>query len=151
MRDLWERAKREPSSPREVGLSVALGAFIACTPFLGFHFWIALALAHLLRLNRVWAMIASRLSSTPILLLTTFAEIETAHRLRTGSWVAMDWHSAFAAGRELVLDWILGTPLIGLPVATCVGLGAAALARRWQRLKPHTPPAPPQPSSESPR
>jgi uncharacterized protein (DUF2062 family) len=148
-RDLWERAKREPSSPRQVGLSVALGAFIACTPFLGFHFWIALGLASLFRLNRLWAMIASRLSSTPILLATTFAEIELAHRLRTGAWVAMNWHDAFAEARELVADWILGTILVGIPIAACAGLAAAAAARRWQRLSQNRLEAPRLPSSES--
>jgi hypothetical protein len=120
---------------------VALGAFIACTPFLGFHLWIALALASLLRLNRVWAMIASRLSSTPILLATTFGEIELAHRLRTGAWVAMNWHDAFVQARELVSDWILGTFLVGAPIASCAGLAAFAAARRWQRLKETEEPA----------
>ncbi len=114
---------------------MALGAFIACTPLLGFHLWIALGLASLLRLNRVWAMIASRLSATPILLATTFGEIEIAHRLRVGAWVAMNWHDAFAQARELVADWILGTLLVGGPIAACAGLGAFALAQRWQRLK----------------
>jgi len=147
-RNLWERAKREPSSPRQVGLSVALGAFIACTPLLGFHLWLALGLASLLRLNRVWAMIASRLSATPILLATTFGEIEIAHRLRTGAWVAMNWHDAFAQARELVADWILGTLLVGGPIAACAGLVAFALAQRWQRLKSRA--ESPEPSNPAP-
>jgi uncharacterized protein (DUF2062 family) len=148
-RDLWERAKREPSTPRQVGLSVALGAFVACTPLIGFHFWISLGLATLFRLNRPWAMIASRLSSTPILLLTTSAEIEVAHKLRTGAWVAMSWHDAFAHGRELLFDWILGTVLVGAPIAALAGTLACVLAHRWRRLTPRTLEAPHLPSSES--
>ncbi|HLK37152.1 MAG TPA: DUF2062 domain-containing protein, partial [Polyangiaceae bacterium] len=61
-RALWERALRERSSPPEVGLSVGVGVFAACTPLLGAHAWIALGLATLLRLNRVWAFLASRVS-----------------------------------------------------------------------------------------
>ena len=72
-RDLWERARREHSSPREIGLAVGVGAFVACTPLIGFHLWLALGFATLLKLNRLWAMIGSRLSTTPILLVTTFA------------------------------------------------------------------------------
>jgi uncharacterized protein (DUF2062 family) len=150
MRDLWERAKREPSTPRQVGLSVGIGAFTACTPFIGLHFWISLGLATLLRLNRVWAVVGSRLSMTPILLLTTFSEIQVAHRLRTGTWVAMNWHQAFDHGRELMFDWITGTILVGGPIAITVGLVAYSLARRWQhRLNQRTPDALPRPSSES--
>jgi uncharacterized protein (DUF2062 family) len=152
MLDLWERAKREPSTPRQVGLSVGLGAFTACTPFIGLHFWISLGLATVFRLNRVWAAVGSRLSSTPILLLTTFSEIQVAHRLRTGTWVAMNWHHAFDHGRELVGDWIVGTVLVGGPLALTFGFVAYSLARRWQqRLIQRTPDALPRPSSESPR
>jgi uncharacterized protein (DUF2062 family) len=149
MRDLWERAKREPSTPRQVGLSVGLGAFAACTPFIGAHLWISLGLATLFRLNRLWAAIGSRLSMTPILLLTTFSEIQVAHRLRTGTWVAMSWHQAFDHGKELLLDWIAGTVLVGGPIAITLGLVAYSLARRWQqRLTQRTLDAPPLPTSE---
>lgn len=151
MRDLWERAKREPATPPKVGFSVGLGVFTACTPFIGFHFWLSLGLATLFRLNRVWAILGSRLSTTPILMLTTFAEIQVAHRLRTGGWVAMTWHHAFDHGRELLFDWFTGTVLVGGPIAIILGLVAYGLAHRWhQRVIQRRLDAPPRPSSESP-
>lgn len=155
---LWDRAKRERSSPRELGWSVGVGAFVACTPLLGFHLWLALGLATMLRLNRLWTLIASRLSSTPVLLVTAFCEIETAHRLRTGRWVPLAVHEAFSHGRELLVDWILGTVLVGGFVAVCAGFLAYALARahrdatahtRGPRLRPFSgsPPSEPRPPS----
>lgn len=126
---LWERAKKEHSSPRELGLSVGVGAFVACTPLLGLHAWLALGLATLLRLNRLWTLIASRLSSTPVLAVTTFCEIETAHRLRTGRWVPLALHEAMEHGRELLGDWILGTVIVGGVVALCAGFLAYGIAR----------------------
>jgi uncharacterized protein (DUF2062 family) len=151
VRNLWQRAKDEHSSPREVGLSVGVGAFIACTPLVGFHLWLALAFATILRLNRLWAMIGSRLSTTPIFLLTTFGEIQLAHRLRTGHWAAMTVHQALARGPELLIDWAIGSVIIGAAVAAIAGLAATALARRWEQLKPRGLAALRRPSSESPQ
>jgi len=128
----WERAKSERSSPRELGLSVGVGAFVACTPLLGLHVWLALGLATLLRLNRLWTLIASRLSSTPVLAVTTYCEIETAHRLRTGRWVPLTLQAALDHGRELLFDWVLGTAIVGGLVAVCAGLVAYGVAR-WRR------------------
>jgi uncharacterized protein (DUF2062 family) len=150
-RNLWERARREHSSPREIGLSVGVGAFMACTPLIGFHLWLALGFATLLKLNRLWAMIGSRLSTTPILLVTTFAEIQAAHRLRTGGWATMTLHQALARGPELVLDWGIGSVIVGSGVATIAGLAAMMLARRWESLNPRGLAALRQPSSESPQ
>lgn len=130
--DLWDRARRERSTPRQIGFSVAVGVFAGCTPFIGLHFWIALAAATLLRLNRLWAALASRISSTPLLLALTFGEIELGHRLRTGAWVALSRHDALARGKELFADWLLGAALVGSTLAIVLGLVAYFVARRWQ-------------------
>jgi uncharacterized protein (DUF2062 family) len=150
-RDLWEQAKRERSSPPEVGFSVAVGVLSACTPFLGLHMWIALGLATLFRLNRLLALLASRLSVMPVFALITFCEIESAHRLRTGSWVQLVPREALARGRELLVDWILGTGLVGGVLALLAGLLAYGVARRWRHASTiRTPAEPRPPSSGSP-
>jgi uncharacterized protein (DUF2062 family) len=149
-RELWERAKREPASARQIALSVAVGAFSACTPFLGFHLGIAVTLATLLRLNRPWAMIGSRATLGPVFVAVTFSEIELAHRLRTGQWAPIALRGALAHARELAIDWAVGTFLVGVPFAALFGLAAWAIARRWERLNPRRPDAVRRPSSESP-
>jgi uncharacterized protein (DUF2062 family) len=151
LRDLWERAKREHSTPREIALSVGVGAFVACSPFVGFHLGIAAALATLFRLNRLWAMIGSRLSTTPVFLATTFSEIQIAHRLRTGAWATLKLHEAMREAPQLVVDWSIGFVVVGGFVATLVGFVAYAVARRWQQTSSREPAALPRPSSESPR
>jgi uncharacterized protein (DUF2062 family) len=151
LRDLWERAKNEHSSPAEIGRSMAIGAFTACTPFVGFHLGIALALATALKQNRIWAMIGSRLSTTPIFLVTTFSEIQFAHRLRTGTWLTMSVQDVMSRGPELILDWGLGCLVLGTAIAVAVGLAATALARRWQQVRPRALEALRPPSSESPQ
>jgi len=148
--DLWERVKREPASPRQIALSVAVGAFSACTPFLGFHLGIAVALATLLRLNRPWAMIGSRATFGPVYVAVTFSEVELAHRLRTGQWAPIELHGALAHARELAIDWAVGTFIVGIPFSALLGLAAWAIARRWERLNPRRPAAARPPSSEFP-
>jgi uncharacterized protein (DUF2062 family) len=150
-RNLWHRARREHSSPREIGLSVAVGAFIACTPLVGLHLWLALGFATILKLNRLWAMIGSRLSTTPVFLVTTFAEIQLGHHLRTGGWAEISLHQALSKGRELALDWSIGSIIIGAGVAAGAGLVATALARRWERVNPRALEALRPPSSEFPQ
>jgi uncharacterized protein (DUF2062 family) len=155
LRALWERAKREHSTPREVGWSVAVGVFSGCTPFLGVHMWIALALATVLRLNRLWAFLGSRVSSNVLFVWIAFAEIELAHRVRVGQWAPLAPERALDHGRQLLGDWLVGAAFVGGVLAAALGFAAYFAAKRWQRerggsVKPHTPDAPPPPSSESP-
>ena len=68
--------------PREVAWSVAVGVFCGCSPFIGLHMWMALGLATALRLNRLWAFVGSRVSSSILVAWIAFSEVELAHRLR---------------------------------------------------------------------
>jgi uncharacterized protein (DUF2062 family) len=126
---LWERARREHSSPRELGLSIGVGVFAGCTPLYGAHMWVALGLATVLRLNRLWAFVGSRVSFTPVFAWIAFCEIESAHRLRTGEWAPLSPREALSHGRELLADWMLGTLLVGVALGSTVGLIAYGLAR----------------------
>jgi uncharacterized protein (DUF2062 family) len=150
-RRFWERVLREHSTPRELGLAVAVGVFSGCTPFLGFHIWIALGLATLLRVNRLWAMAGSRVSILPVFVWVSFCEIETVHRLRTGAWAALAPAQIVAHGTDLLADWLLGAALVGGGLAALAGALAYGVANRWQkRVRPRTPDESPPSSSESP-
>ena len=148
---LYARARSEHSSPPEIGLSVAVGVFCACTPLFGLHTWIALGLATVLRLNRLWAALGSRV---PLALWIAFSEIQIAHRLRTGAWASLAPRETLSHGRELLTDWLMGTALVGTALAAAAGFVAYACARRWSRREPaivssYTPGGPRPPSSES--
>lgn len=150
--DLLRRARQEHSTPREVGWSVGIGVFFGCTPFIGFHMWFALGLATLLRLNRLWAFVGSRISTSVMFSLLAFAEIELAHRLRFGAWLALQPRDILAHWRDLAGDWVLGCIPVGGVLAVILGFAAYGIARRWRRetVTPNTPDAPRPRSSESP-
>ena len=134
-REIVDRAKNEHATPHEVGLSVAVGAFSACTPFLGLHMWIALGLATVFRLNRLWAFLASRISIVPVYLWISFCEIELGHRLRAGEWLHVSAREALSRSKELSTDWAAGTALVGGFLAAALGLAAYACARRWSAAR----------------
>ena len=131
VRTAWQRARSEHSSPREIALSVGLGVFCACTPFVGLHMWIALGLATLFRLNRLWAFLGSRCTFFPLFGVVAFAEIEVAHRIRTGGWLPLVASEAMARGRELLVDWAVGTLVVGGAIAIVAAGGAYAVALSW--------------------
>jgi uncharacterized protein (DUF2062 family) len=147
---LWQRALDERSSPGEVAWSIAIGVVAGCTPLIGLHMWIAMALATLLRKNRLWAFVGSRVSATPFVALIAFAEIELAHHLRQGAWIPLAPREALAHGKELLLDWFLGTAVVAPVLAAAFGGAAYAAMRRWPRLTRRAPPGAPPQSSESP-
>jgi uncharacterized protein (DUF2062 family) len=147
---LWQRALNERSSPGEIAWSIAIGVFAGSTPLIGLHMWIALALATLLRKNRLWAFVGSRVSSTPFLALIAFVEIELAHHLRVGAWAPLVPREALAHGKELLVDWLLGSAVVGPVLAATLGAVSYVTMRRWPGLKRGTPPEAPPQSSESP-
>jgi hypothetical protein len=150
-RTLLRTAVAEHAAPPKVALSVAVGTFCACTPLIGLHIWMALGLATLLRLNRLWAAVGSRATTAGLWPVVTFLEIEAAHRARFGVWVPISPSDAVAHGRELLLDWVLGTPLVGGFYALVLGAVAYLVARRLDRGVTSSTPGEPRPSSsESP-
>ncbi len=151
---LWERAWNEHCAPHQVGWAVGVGGFCACTPLIGLHMWMALGLATLFRLNRVWAFAGSRISFGPLFGMIAFSEIQVAHRVRAGVWVPLRLQAVLAEGRGLLVDWVLGTVLVGGLIAAAVGLAAYLAARRWKGTDGPTrslaPPVARPRSSESP-
>ena len=129
VRQLWERAKKEHATPRQIGWAVGIGAFCGCTPAVGFHGWVAVGVATLLRLNRLWAWIGSLISNIAILPFIVWAEIEIAHWLRTGATLVLDRHTILKEAHLLVLDWCLGTPIVGGSLGLVFGLIAYGISR----------------------
>jgi hypothetical protein len=109
--------------------------------------WVAMGLASIFRLNRLWAFLGSRVSFTPLYAWIVFCEIETAHRLRFGGWAPLAPKQVVAHATELLGDWLLGVALLGTAAGIAAGVIAYVAARRFT---PRTLAAPPLATSESP-
>jgi uncharacterized protein (DUF2062 family) len=117
---------------------MALGVFVGCTPAIGLHGWIALAAATVLRLNRLWAFLGSRVCTLLVLPWITLTELEVAHRIRTGEWLPLRVSTVLHDAHGLLADWLLGTVLVGGALALAIGLLAYGIARRLHSVA--TPP-----------
>ncbi len=143
---LWRLATREHATPRHVALAVGLGAFIGATPLMGFHGWIALGASTALRLNRLYTFLGSRVSSPFVLPFIVLAEIQLAHRVRCGEFVALTKDDVLAHAKGLLLDWCLGTIPVGLAVGFALGALGYAITRRRLRSRRSTSECPPSDS-----
>ncbi len=123
---------------------------MGCTPFVGAHAGIALAAATLFGRSRLWAVIGSRVSFFLILPWIVLAEIQTAHRLRTGEWAPLLSSNAVARASEWLLDWCLGSVPVGALLALVAAGLAYPIAKRRAAATPRKPSPAPPPSSESP-
>jgi len=146
-RALWKLAKSERAEPHQIGLAVFVGVFAGVTPLVGFHGWAAIAAASLLRLNRLYAWLGSRISNILILPFIIYAEIQSAHYLRTFHFVSIDRTNALEQAPHLLLDWCVGTVLVGVPLAALAGLIAYTIAKLKRGASPEVTPGTP---SESP-
>jgi uncharacterized protein (DUF2062 family) len=127
-RTLWLAAKTERASPQQIGWAFGVGVFAGCTPAMLLHGWIALGLATLLKLNRLFCWIGSRVSNFMILPWIILAEIQLSHRIRTGEFLELTKDEAVKAGPTLLLDWCLGTIPVGGGLAVVLGFVAYGLA-----------------------
>lgn len=121
IKTLWNLARNERASPKELAWAVALGVFAGCTPAVGAHGWVALGLATLFRKNRLFCWIGSRVSNFVILPWIVIAEVQLSHRLRTGGFVELHESDALEKAPTLILDWILGSLPVGIALAALVG------------------------------
>jgi uncharacterized protein (DUF2062 family) len=149
--DLWERAKREHASPRQIGVAAGVGALSCCSPVLWTHIPMAVLLASALRVNRVWAAFASQVPSLFGLLrpVIIFTEIEIGHRLRTGRWVEIDVRHVVHEATRLILDWVVGAGVFGVALGLVFGALAYLYARRRVSQIPDVPTATGLPRSAS--
>ena len=160
-RDLWRRAKSERAAPKEIAWAIALGVFCGCTPAVGLRPLLAVALSTAFRLNRLFAFIGAHIASNwltfPWVILL---EIQVAHRIRSGAYVALDMRDLLHQASALLVDWLLGALLIGTGAAALAWLLAFG-ATHWRAarrkvpegdgLTPHTPDGHPPRISESPQ
>jgi uncharacterized protein (DUF2062 family) len=101
----------------------------------GLHAVIALVLATAFRANRLWALLASRVSILPVYLVIALGEIEAGHFARTGEVLHLSASEAFARRYEVLSEWLIGTLLVGSALAAAAGLLAYVCARAWHRRR----------------
>ncbi|HKI03600.1 MAG TPA: DUF2062 domain-containing protein [Thermoanaerobaculia bacterium] len=133
VRDLLYKLRTEATSPPKQAWAVAVGVFIGCTPFYGFHLLLCVLFARIFRLNSALTYLASHVSLPGIWPLLVLAELETGRRLRGQSYLEIHVSDLKHLGfRQAGLDLAIGSAVIGGLLATLFGLLTFWAARRRQ-------------------
>ena len=134
VRDAVRRILAEHANPGRLAMSVALGVFVACTPFYGVQTVLALGLAWALRLNRVAAILAAQVSIAPVSPFLVFASVELGELVLHGHFFAIDMHvlrtsSWGEIGKMFFFAWLLGGCLMGVFLGGLLGAATFVVAR----------------------
>jgi SAM-dependent methyltransferase len=118
--------------------AVALGVFIGCTPFYGFHLLLCIVFAKLLGLNRALTYLAAHVSLPGIWPLLVFAQLQVGRWMRGAGALPvrlseirqLDW-------KQGGIDLLAGSAVVGAVLAAIFGWLTYAAARRRQRHPAH--------------
>jgi uncharacterized protein (DUF2062 family)/SAM-dependent methyltransferase len=134
--ELARHLLHDHTAPSKLAFAVFVGCVVGCTPLFGFHIFVCIALAWLLRLNQVVLYGAANISIPPMIPFIGFASVQLGERLLHRRWLALHladftWRNAPALGRTFFLDWLVG----GLAVGGAAGLVGGAIVYRVITLR----------------
>ncbi|MBL8112202.1 MAG: DUF2062 domain-containing protein [Acidobacteria bacterium] len=152
----------QSSSPEVVAASFALGVAIAFTPLFGFHTWMALGLAFLLRLNKLdvllGTLVVNPLTFAPVSAVAIplgrmilRAEREALAQLPWKDLMKLEfWRTAGPSVRAVSLQWAVGMFALSFLAGILTYVIVLALVRRMRASRPRpaiTGPAGPPPAA----
>lgn len=125
------RARTEGAGAGPESLAVALGVFIGCTPFYGFHLLMVTAVGTLLRLNRLKMYLAANIPNPLVAPWLAVLEIQTGAWVRRGrvhpaTIETMQTVSVATMGADL----LVGSLVVGVAIGGVMGGVTYLMARR---------------------
>lgn len=126
---LFHRLRTEGDTPVRQASAVALGLFIGCTPFYGFHLTLAVLFGTLFRLNRLKVYIASHISNPFMAPFLYASEIQVGAWLRRGTWYLPSTLST-VSWWHIAGDVLLGAAVVGAALAVVGGACTYAIVNR---------------------
>lgn len=137
LRRLVHAARTEGAGALHETTAIALGVFVGCTPFYGFHLLICWVVGSLLRLNRLKMYLASNISNPLVAPWLLLAEVQTGSWLRRGSFHELTADTI--ANGDLSMfggDLLAGSVVVGAVLAGAAALGTQAVLRGSSRKGP---------------
>jgi uncharacterized protein (DUF2062 family) len=136
-------------SPERVAAAIAMGIGVGFSPFIGFHIWIALGLAFLLKLNKIDAALG-QFAGNPWTLPAVYAfgyrlgrwilnyDRRSAPRLAWDRLLHSDFWKAFKgpAFAPRLLSFLVGTTVIAIVIGVAAYVFFLAILRIYHRRHP---------------
>ena len=118
-------------SPERIAAAIAVGIGVGLSPFIGFHIWIALGLAFLLRLNKIDTVLG-QFAGNPWTLPAVYA-----FGYRLGRWILdYDRRSVPGLAWDRLLPFLVGTTVIAIVVGFASYLIFLGILRLYHRRHP---------------
>jgi uncharacterized protein (DUF2062 family)/SAM-dependent methyltransferase len=137
LRRLVYAARTEGAGTPHETAAIALGVFVGCTPFYGFHLLICWVLGSLLRLNRLKMYLASNISNPLVAPWLVFAEVQTGSWLRRGTFHELSTETIRSADLSVFgADLLVGSLAVGLVLASATALATHAVLQGSTRSGP---------------
>ena len=127
---------REHATPPELAASAAVGTFLAILPLISAHTVAILYVTTRLNMNRIMAVSIQNLFMPPF---APLACIELGYYLRHGCWLTeATRETVLAQAPDRLLDWLIGSLILGPLAAVILGAAIFGIARRLQgRMATH--------------
>ena len=134
------RLLHEHAQPSRLGVAVAFGVWMGCTPFYGLQTLIGLALATALRLNRLAVLLGMQVSIPPLAPFLLFANAQVGALVLRGHWLSLSLEGMRAVPSskliaEFLGDLLVGGAIVGAVLALPAGLLTTYLVRRSRRAQ----------------
>ncbi|MGM0551781.1 MAG: DUF2062 domain-containing protein [Bacteroidota bacterium] len=111
-------------SNAKIALAITLGVFMGIAPVWGYQMLIALALAHLMKLNKVITLVASNISIPPMIPFILYASFKTGELfVNTAPLSLLDPRQLeFNTIKEHLVQYLLGSITFGFVMAILAGI-----------------------------
>jgi uncharacterized protein (DUF2062 family) len=124
----WAELMAEQATPERLGVAVGVGVLMGCSPFHGFQFLIALALAWLLKLNKIAVMIGLQISAPPITPFVALAGIQLGEYMLHQRFLPLSISEIRAmSGGSLLRTVLVDMTVGGLTLGAVLGLALGGL------------------------
>ena len=118
VRDQLGSLMQEHASPGRLGMAVAFGVMMGCSPFLGLQLLLGVALATVFRLNRIAVILGAQVSVPPITALVFLANAQVGSIMLHGHWLSLSLDifrgiPVATIAADLFLELLVGGLLVG--------------------------------------
>jgi uncharacterized protein (DUF2062 family) len=133
-KDAWRAARRDRVGREAFAAALALGAFVGNLPTYGLHAVIGLYAAKRLHLHPLAVFLGTKISTPPVGPILNAVAIAIGHVVLHGSLPSTEAYDFRVMGiwhvlRRMLLEWMIGWPIVGLGCAAVVFMLSNRLLR----------------------
>ena len=129
----------ESNTPAQLGFAIGVGAFIGTSPWIGFHWLIAIYAATRFRLNRLATLVATNVSFGPMTAVWAIASVWLGSKMLGRDFIIPNTTNFEVLAKTLSTAlgaWVLGSLVIGIVFGFALGYPAKWLLTAWRKTHP---------------